>query len=244
MQALSAPYYDGKDDGDDANTPLAFNMLWEEIQLQENILPKIETYKSWVDKYIWNEIEYPLNDSGLANTIWNEVERIKNQKHMSSKFNPFKVADHIWFNGLNPNNQLTDDELSLVEMVVNYHAKPRYDYKNQRFVDAMSTQYAYYRELEFCEYVKLVMFIMNNLNSFKPDDELSYDISSNKFIQTAKSMDNCIRVVQIFNEGSSIVKNKNGTVALDHKMLLRVSEFLCKYAFHIQAIRENMKTIA
>ena len=59
-----------------------------------------------MDKYIWNEIEYPLNDSGMSNTIYDLVEQVKNQKQMSSKFNPFKVADSIYFNGLNPTNTL------------------------------------------------------------------------------------------------------------------------------------------
>ena len=48
-----------------------------------------------------------------------------------------------------------------------------------------NTQYAYYKELEFCEYVKMVMFIMNNITSFDMN-VLSYDVSSNKFIQTSR----------------------------------------------------------
>lgn len=101
---------------------------------------------------------------------------------MSSKFNPFNVADHIWFNGLNPKNTLTQDELSLVDMVIDYHSKTKYDYANQKFVDDPSTKYAYYRELEFCEYVKMVMFITNNMDSFNLDSEPTYDVSSNRFI--------------------------------------------------------------
>lgn len=62
-----------------------------------------------------------MNSDGLAGTIWSNVEHIKNQKKMSSKFNPFKVADHIWFNGLNPGHSLSEDELSLVDMVIDYH---------------------------------------------------------------------------------------------------------------------------
>lgn len=50
---------------------------------------------------------------------------------MSSKFNPFKVADHIYFNGLNPNNELSQDELDLVERVIDYHSKTKYDYQSQ-----------------------------------------------------------------------------------------------------------------
>lgn len=195
-----------------------------------------------MDKYIWNEIEYPLNDSGLANTLWKQVEQVKNQKQMSSKFNPFKVADHIYFNGYNHSSGLSEDELELVQQVLDYHAKTKYDYKTEQFVDDISTQFSYYKELEWCEYVKLVMFIMNNLKSFNMEG-LTYDISTNKFIQTGASA-NCLRVVRIFNEDSYIVENPQGQVALNHAIILKVSKFLCDYVFHIQSIRENIKTIA
>ena len=168
VEALSAPY--SREDGQ----PIAFNLLWKERKNKKNILSQKEEYRSWVDKYISNEIEYPLNDGDLRNTIYDEVERIKNQKKISSKFNPFKVADNVYFNGLSPTNQLSDDELDLVGWVIDYHARTKYDYETQEFVNDQSTQYAYYKELEFCEYVKLVMFVMNNLNNFDLDD-LSYD---------------------------------------------------------------------
>lgn len=64
MAALSQPY--SEEDGQ----PIAFNVLWKEIQEQNNVLSRIKEYKSWVDKFIWNEIEHPLNDSGMANTLW------------------------------------------------------------------------------------------------------------------------------------------------------------------------------
>lgn len=64
---------------------------------------------------------------------------------------------------------------------MDYHARTKYDYENQEFVDDQSTQYAYYKELEFCEYVKMVMFVMNNLTNLDMNN-LSYDQSSNKFI--------------------------------------------------------------
>ena len=57
-----------------------------------------------MDRFIWNEIDHPLNGDGLENTIWQTVERTKRQKQMSPQFNPYAVADHIYFNGLNPNN--------------------------------------------------------------------------------------------------------------------------------------------
>lgn len=71
---MSAPY-----SSEDAQ-PIVFNLLFKERQNQQNVLSRIEEYKSWIDRYIWNEIEYPLNDSGLANTIYDNVETIKNQK--------------------------------------------------------------------------------------------------------------------------------------------------------------------
>ena len=161
--------------------PLAFNMLHYERKHQKTILARIDEYKSWVDKFIWNEIEHPLNDSGLDDTIYDNIQILKNQKKISSKFSPFAVADSIYFSGLSPTHGLSEDELSLVEQVLSYHAKPRYDYENQGFVSDMSTQYSYYKELEFCEYVKLVMFVMNNIGSFRMEG-LTYDITSNKFI--------------------------------------------------------------
>ena len=240
VQALSQPYsYDKDSDGQ----PIAFNVLWKERENQNNVLSRIDEYKSWVDKYIWNEIEHPLNDGDLANTIYQQVQTVKNQKQMSSKFNPFKVADHIFFNGLNPNNGLSEDELKLVETVLDYHSRAKYDYEKEQFVDDLSTQYAYYRELEWCEWVKLVMFVVNNIQSFNMVG-LTYDISSNKFIQTGVDA-NCLRVVNIFNEGNTyVVENGQGKVALNHGILKTVSKFLCDYVFHLQAIRENMKTIA
>ena len=96
--------YSTVDDKEGDKTPIAFNLLWDERKNMENILSRVDEYKSWVDKYIWNEIEYPLNDSGLDNTIYKTIETVKSQKRISPKFNPFKVADHIYFNGLNPNN--------------------------------------------------------------------------------------------------------------------------------------------
>ena len=238
VAALSQPY--SKEDGQ----PIAFNVLWKEIQEQNNVLSRIKEYKSWVDKFIWNEIEHPLNDSGMANTLWSQIETVKNQKKMSSKFNPFKLADHIFFNGLNPNNELSNDELDLVERVIDYHSKAKYDYQSQQFVDDPSTKYAYYRELEFFEWVKLVMFVMNNIKSFNMDG-LTYDISSNKFIHTLMDTEDCMRVVNIFNQNDKyIVKNASGGIALNYAVLLKVSKFLCDYVFHVQAIRENVKTIA
>lgn len=161
----------------------------------------LSQYRSWVDRFIWNEIEHPLNAYGqqisdlansvsggaaedmvLPNTIGHEIQTIMNQKRISSRFNPFKVADHIYFNGLNPDNGLSDDEMGLVEMVLDFHSKPKYDYSTQQFVDDESTRYAYYKELEFCEWVKMVVYIHNNLNSF--NSGMSYITDSNKFIQT------------------------------------------------------------
>jgi hypothetical protein len=50
--------------------------------------------------------------------------------------------------------------------------------------------------------------------------------------------------VKIFNEGKSVVENGHGKVALDHSIILRTAQFLYDYVFHIQALRENIKTIA
>ena len=91
------------------------------------------------------------------------------------------MADWVYFNGLSPTNELSQDEISLVENVIDYHARTKYDYRSQEFVDDQSTQYAYYREMEFCEYVKMVMFIMNNITNFQGNN-LSYNPYSNKFI--------------------------------------------------------------
>ncbi len=41
-----------------------------------------------------------------------------------------------------------------------------------------------------------------------------------------------------------MVENANGNVALNKEILFKVSKFLCDYAFKIQAIRENVKTMA
>ena len=101
VEALSAKYSD--EDGQ----PIVFNLLWWEMQNKGIILDNLNGYKSWVDRYISNEIEHPLNDSGLNNTIWSTVQAVKNQKKMSPRFNPFKLADEIYFSGLNPNNKLT-----------------------------------------------------------------------------------------------------------------------------------------
>ena len=237
VDALSATY------SSEDKQPIVFNLLWKERQNQRNILTRLKEYKTWVDKYISNEIEYPLNDGDLQNTIYSDVERIKNQKKISSKFNPFKVADHVYFNGLNPTNELSQDELDLVEMVIDYHARPKYNYEEQQFVADQSTQYAYYKELEFCEYVKMVMFVMNNLQTFE-FDTLSYDQWSNKFIQVGTDKKSC-RVVQIFHEGEHLVDDGTGNVVLDHKeVVFKVAKFLCDYVFNIQFMRENIKTIA
>lgn len=113
-QALSAPYHQHTKDDPGDTIPIAFNVLWKERKESKNILPIVDIYKSWVDRYIWNEIEHPLNEGELADTIYSTIEQLKSQKRISPKFNPFKIADHIWFNGLNPNNGLTQDEMGLV----------------------------------------------------------------------------------------------------------------------------------
>lgn len=238
VEALSAKY------SDENAQPIAFNMLWKERQNQKNIIPQLQEYKTWVDKYISNEIEHPLNDGDLRNTIYADVDRVKKQKKMSTKFNPFKIADHVYFNGLNPTNELSQDELDLVEMVIDYHARTKYNYEAQEFESDQSTQYAYYKELEFCEYVKMVMFVMNNLTTFDLST-LSYDQSSNKFIQVKSDFDRSCRVVQIFHEGEHLVDDGNGNVVLDHKgIVFKVAKFLCEYVFNIQFLRENIKTIS
>lgn len=227
----------------ESGKPIVFNLLWKERQEKSGILQKVEQYRSWVDLFIWNEIEHPLNSSGMQNTLWDIVEQVKNQKRMSTKFNPFKVADSIFFNGLNPNNKLTEDELALVQDVIDYHSKPMYDYEIQKFSSDQSTRYAYYRELEFFEYLKMVMFVMNNVNSFLVDS-LSYDLSRNKFLQYAQPSSRCVTVMQMFREGDDVLEDASGKVVVNHEMVLKVAKFLCDYAFHVQSIRENVKTIA
>ena len=86
------------------------------------------------------------------------------------------------------------------------------------------------------------MFIVNNLNSFRLSG-LTYDISTNKFIQTGIDS-NCLRVVNIFNDGEHVVEDLDGNIVINDEIMDRVSKFLCDYAFHIQSIRENIKTIS
>lgn len=74
-----------------------------------------------------------------------------------------------------------------MESAIQYHSKTKYDYETGVFSDDESTKYAYYRELEFCEWVKMVMFVMNNLNSFNV--ELTYDMFVNKFMKTTSTSD-------------------------------------------------------
>ena len=74
--------------------------------------------------------------------------------------------------------------------------------------------------------------------------ELTYDISSNKFVQVEGGALSSITTQKIFNDGNNIVKNESGGVALSGEVLDSVSKFLCDYVFHIQHIRENIKTIA
>ena len=143
---------------------------------------------------------------------------------------------------MKPSNNLSQDEIDLVEMVLGYHAKTKYNYKRQVFTDDMSTQYAYYKELDFFDYIKMVMFIINNINQFDMTG-LTYDISSNTFMNTRVD-GNGLRVVNIFRNGDNIVENEDGTVALNKDVIDKVSKFLCDYVFHIQDIRENVKTIS
>ena len=71
-------------------------------------------------------------------------------------------------------------------MVLDYHSKTKYNYESQEFVSDLSTQYAYYKELEWCEYVKMVMFVMNNISSFASAGmtyvDTYYDQGVNKFV--------------------------------------------------------------
>ena len=209
---------------DEDRQPIVSNILHEEIDNQDVVLSKIDEYRSWVDKFISNEMEHPLNggitiqtnDSSntypkvqyLPGTICSTIETIRNQKKITSKFNPFKIADDIYFNGLNPTHELSGDELDLVEMVLDYHSRPKYDYRNRCFINDQyvddktgvttygSTKYAYYKELELLELIKMIMFVTNNLNRFGESvlSELTYDVSTNKYFQTQVST-NSLRVV-------------------------------------------------
>ena len=89
------------------------------------------------------------------------------------------------------------------------------------------------------------MFVVNNINSFDLNN-LSYDVPTNKFIQYGTDADNCLKVVQLFNDGNgNLIQMPNGDVALNHKdVVLKVAKFLADYVFHIQHLRENAKTIA
>ena len=178
VEALSAKYNSGLNSGED-DQPIAFNILYKERKNQANVLSRIDEWRTWLDKYISNEQDHQWNiDEKMG--MSSMVETVKKQKRISTKFNPFAIADHIFFNGLNPDHGLSEDELDLVEQVIDYHSKTKYDYENNVFADDASTKYAYYREIELCQYLKFVMFVMNNLNSF--NSELTYEVSSNKFL--------------------------------------------------------------
>ena len=43
----------------------------------------------------------------LPDTIGEEVQKTINEKRISQRFNPFKIADYIYFSGINPNNSLS-----------------------------------------------------------------------------------------------------------------------------------------
>lgn len=141
VQALKAKYSSGNHPDEDQQ-PIAFNMLHRERENQSNIVTRLNEYRSWVDKFISNEVDHPWNSSGMdkygqeddnakvsnSTDMPRVVEVNKARKKISPKFNPFKIADHIFFNGLNPTHQLSQDELDLVEMVMEYHSKTKYDY--------------------------------------------------------------------------------------------------------------------
>ena len=42
-------------------------MLHKERDNQSNIVTRIKEYRSWVDKFISNEVEHPCNSSGMDN---------------------------------------------------------------------------------------------------------------------------------------------------------------------------------
>jgi hypothetical protein len=85
---------------DEDSQPIVFNMLHEERKNQSNVLSRIDEWRTWVDRFISNEQEHMWNTDEME--MHSIVETIKSQKKMPSKFNPFKVADHVFFNGLNP----------------------------------------------------------------------------------------------------------------------------------------------
>ena len=92
----------------------------------------------------------------------------------------------------------------------------------------------------------MMMFVMNNLNNFD-FNTLSYDLSSNKFIQTNTNEEKCLRVVELFYDGTGehLVEDAQGNVVLNRKdVVFKVAKFLCDYVFNIQFMRENIKTVA
>lgn len=50
--------------------------------------------------------------------------------------------------------------------------------------------------------------------------------------------------MNIFNNGGDVVEDKFGNIVINDGIMDRVSKFLCDYVFHIQGIRENIKTIS
>lgn len=136
-------------------------------------------------------------------------------------------------------------------MVLDYHSSERYDYATNNFInppDGKSTRYSYYRELEFFNYLKLIVFVSNNLRNFRNIDHASYSLSDNSFFEKFDydaSNGNNIGIIDIFREGDDIVvSSKTGELIVNSDIVLKVSDFLMQYSFNILNIRENMKTIS
>lgn len=53
-----------------------------------------------------------------------------------------------------------------------------------------------------------------------------------------------MKVVQLFSDGESLVEDGAGNVVVNSDVLDSVSGFLCDFVFHLQEVRENLKTIA
>lgn len=222
--------------------PVAFNVFHQEMDDPNGVMLQLESYRSWVDRYLQSEVEHPWNCEGVQGGVWEVVQQNMAQKRISSKFDPFKVADWVYFHGLNPDHQLSQDELDLVDLCVDYHSRTKYDYRRESFSSDQSTRYAYYRELEFVQWVGMVLTLDNCRQSLGLSN-LSYETSMNRF-SSAGSDGHSTKAMQIFLQDGCLVRNAQGEVALNQGLLISVAGFLRDFARHVQEVRENVKTIA
>ena len=187
------------------------NLLYDELS-------KYMTYDSVptttiLDKMIKGESRHPLDletthgtaitidpsidtpSTASEDTLYGQIEAMRRDLNVSISFDPWATAETIVNNGLSPINELTENEKTLVETIINAHGKEMFNYATGEYrLGVLDTRYAYYREQEFVKYLNAFM-VLYSLNV----QTVTLSTTTLNLIKVDKISQNEAHVLDFFN---------------------------------------------